>query len=98
MGKGCDSYSPSKTTTRTYKGYFIGSAMDRIVNRKNHAYPIRIKIVANWIQKLKPNVDRNFQKITNIITNPHELITMYEHIKFKLRNMTPRRNDEQKPP
>ncbi len=32
MGKGCDSYSPSRTTTRTYEGNFVGSAMDRIEN------------------------------------------------------------------
>jgi hypothetical protein len=98
MEKGCDLYGPSKTTTRTYEGYFVGLAMDRIINQKSHASPIRIKIMANWIRKLKPNVDRKFQKITNIITNPHEFITMYEHIKSKLKNMTPRRDDKQKPP
>ncbi len=32
MGKGCDLYGPSRTTTRTYKGNFIGLAMDRTEN------------------------------------------------------------------
>jgi hypothetical protein len=45
---------------------------------------------------MKPNADKKSQKITNIIANPHALITVYEHIKSKLRNMTPRGDDERK--
>jgi hypothetical protein len=47
MGKGYDLYSPSRTTTRTYEGNFIGSTMDRIENRKSFASPFRVKIVGN---------------------------------------------------
>jgi hypothetical protein len=50
--------------------------------------------VVNWIWKLNPNADKKSQKITNIIANPHALITVYEHIKSKLRNMTPKGDDE----
>ena len=96
MGKGCDLYGPSRTTTRTYEGNFVGSAMDRTENRKSPASPVRVKTAANWIRKLKPNADRKSQKITNIIADPHALITAYEHIKSKLRNMTPRGDDERK--
>jgi len=49
MGKGCDLYGPSRTTTRTYNGNFVGSAMDRIKNRKSFASPIRVKTTTNWI-------------------------------------------------
>jgi hypothetical protein len=64
--------------------------------KKSLAFLVQVKIAANWIRKLKSNVDKKFQKITNIIFNPHPLITAYEHIKSKLRNMTPRGDDEQK--
>ncbi|KAH9572826.1 hypothetical protein CY35_02G172100 [Sphagnum magellanicum] len=87
MGKGCDLYSPSRTTTRTYEGNFVGSTMDRTENQKSPASPVRVKTVANWIRKLKPNADRKSQKITSIIADPHALITAYEHIKSKLRNI-----------
>jgi uncharacterized membrane protein YkgB len=96
MGKGCNVYVPSRTTTRTYEGNFVGLAMNRIENWKSLVFPIRIKTVANWIRKLKPNADIKSQKITNIIANPHVLITVYKHSKSKLRNMTPRGDDEQK--
>jgi hypothetical protein len=96
MGKGCDLYGPSRTTTRTYEGNFVGSAMDRTENQKSPASPVRVKTAANWIRKMKPNADRKSQKITNIIADPHALITAYEHIKSKLRNMTPRGDDERK--
>jgi len=45
---------------------------------------------------MKPNVDRKYQKNTTIIAYPHALITVYEHIKSKLKNMTPRRDDKRK--
>jgi hypothetical protein len=96
MGKGCNLYDPSRTTTRTYEGNFVGLAMDRIENRKSPASPIQVKTAANWIRKLKPNANRKSQKITNIIVDPHALITTYKHIKSKLRNMTPRGDDEHK--
>jgi hypothetical protein len=32
MGKGYDLYSPSRTTTRIYKGNFVGLLMDRTEN------------------------------------------------------------------
>jgi hypothetical protein len=37
MGKGCNLYDPSRNTTRTYEGNFVGSPMDRIENRKSDA-------------------------------------------------------------
>jgi hypothetical protein len=46
--------------------------------------------------RLKPNVNIKSQKITDIIADPHALITSYEHIKSKLRNMTPRGDDKRK--
>jgi len=96
MGKGCNLYDLSRTITRTYEGNFNGLAMDRIENRKSIASPVQIKTAANWIRKLKPNANRKSQKITNIIVDPNALITLYKHIKSKLRNMTPRGDDEQK--
>ncbi len=41
------------------------------------------------------NANKN-SNITNIITNPHALIIAYEHIKSKLKNTTPRGDDEWK--
>jgi hypothetical protein len=38
MGKGYDLYSPSRTTTRTYEGNFIGSTMDRTENFKKSCF------------------------------------------------------------
>jgi hypothetical protein len=40
MRKGCDSYGPSGTTTKTYKGNLIGSAMDRTENQESPASPV----------------------------------------------------------
>jgi hypothetical protein len=54
MGKGYDLYSPSRTTTRTYKGNFVGLTMDRIENQKNFNSHVRVKIVTNWIRNWKP--------------------------------------------
>lgn len=96
MGKGCNLYGPSRTTIGTSEGNFIGSMMDRIENFKSPPSLIRVKTSANWIWKMKPNVDRKYQKNTTIIAYPHALITMYEHIKSKLKNMTPRGDDERK--
>jgi hypothetical protein len=62
--------------------------MDIIENWKSPT-SIRVITTANWIRKLKPNANKKFQKITNIIADPHVFITTYEHIKSKLRNMTP---------
>ncbi len=52
--------------------------------------------MSNWIWKLKHNVDRKSQTITNIIVDPYAFITMYEYIKSKLENMAPREDDEWK--
>ncbi len=70
--------------------------MDRIENRKNLASPIQIKITTNWIWKLKPNANKKSQFIMNTIVDPHALMIVYKHIKSKLRNMTPRGDEEQK--
>jgi hypothetical protein len=96
MGKGCNLYGLSRTTTRTYKRNFVGSVMDRIKSWKSHASHFRVKTMANWILKLKPNPNKKSQKITNIIVGPHVLIIAYEHIKSQVKNMTPRRNDKRK--
>lgn len=96
MGKGCDLYGPSRTTTRIYDGNFVGSAMDKIENRKSLASPIRVKTIVNWIRKLKRNANKKSQFIMNIIVDPHALMTSYKHIKSKLRNMMPRGDDERK--
>ncbi len=95
MGKGCDLYGPSRSTTNLQRK-LRWLKMDQIENQKSLASPIQVKIVANWIWKLKPNANRKSQKITNIIVNPHVFIITYEHIKSKLRNMTLKGNDEQK--
>jgi hypothetical protein len=47
MGKGCNLYGPNKTTTRTYKGNFVGSAMDRTKNQKSLVSPIQVKTTTN---------------------------------------------------
>ncbi len=95
MGKGWNLYGPSKTTIRIYERNFVGSMMDIIGNWKSPT-SIRVITTANWIRKLKPNANKKFQKITNIIADPHVFITTYEHIKSKLRNMTPWGDDERK--
>jgi hypothetical protein len=77
MGKGYDLYGPSRTTTRTYEGNFVGSVMDRTENQKSPASLVQVKTAANWIRKMKPNADRKSQNITNRIADPHALITAY---------------------
>jgi hypothetical protein len=62
MGKGCDLYGPNRTITRTYERNFIRLTMNRTKNLKSNASLVRVETTANWIQKLKPTVNKKISK------------------------------------
>lgn len=57
--------------------------MDKTENQESPASPARVEAAADRIRELKPNVDVKYQKIVNIITDPHALIAAYQRIKSK---------------
>ena len=91
MRKGCDSYDPSGTTTRTYEGNLVGSAMDRTENQESPASPVRVEAAADQIRELKPNADGKYRKIIDVIADPPVPVAAYERINFGLGKMTPGR-------
>jgi hypothetical protein len=81
MRKGCDSYGPSGTTTKTYEGgNLVGSAMDRTENQESPASPARVGAAADRIRELKPNADGKYRKIIDIIADSHALVAAYERM------------------